>query len=474
METLTSEALVRDSQYQICSPNPVVYRANDIRGVVGQDLSEDVYFTLGLSFGSMALAKQLNRVVVGRDGRLTGLAYKQALIAGLKQTGMEVIDIDLVPSPMLYYATYALKTGTGMMITGSHNPPQYNGLKMMMGGKTLNQEGILALKERIDSRQFRAGEGFCVSQDLLDAYIDDICSKIKIARPLKVVIDCGHGAGAVVAKKLYAKLGLDATILYGTVDGQFPAHHPDPSVVSNLKDLIDEVKAQGADLGLAFDGDADRLGCVTKEGEVIWPDRQLMLYAQQTLRDNPGAPIIFDVKCSSHLSKWIEQHGGKPCMDKTGHAFIKAKMVAVDSPLAGEMSGHFFFGKPWYGFDDGLYAGAKLCEIISQSSLSANEVFQTLPNSINTPEIQIKCADDQKFAFVESLKATQAFGDAQIITIDGLRVEYEDGWGLVRASNTSPCLVLRFEADSSQRLAQIQTEFKQALLAVDHNLEIPF
>ncbi len=462
------------SIYQQVDVADVIYRANDIRGVVGQELSENVYYTLGLAFGTQMRAQHINRVVVGRDGRISGPTLANALMEGLMSTGVEVIDIGLVPSPVLYYATHIFQTGTGMMVTGSHNPPQYNGLKMMLGGKTVNQDGILALRDIVKKKQFASDVGHRLQTDILDDYVADVVSKVKISKPLKIVIDCGHGAAGIVAEKLYQSLGLEVITLFGRVDGHFPAHHPDPSVDANLQDLIHAVKTHGADCGLAFDGDGDRLGCVTSTGEIIRADRQLMLYAQHALALHPKSPIIFDVKCSAHLSEWIVKHGGQPIMYKTGHAFIKSKMLEMKAPLAGEMSGHFFFGDPWYGFDDALYTGAKLLEILASSSKNPAAIFAALPDSVNTPEIQVKISDERKFKFIDALKKAQVFGDADIVTIDGLRVEYPDGWGLVRASNTSPCLVLRFEAKTQSRLKQLQDQFKTALLGVDPTLEILF
>lgn len=451
-----------------------IYRANDIRGVVGKDLTPELFYLIGLGFGSQMRYQHLNRCVVGRDGRLSGPQLKSALIKGLKATGVEVIDIDLVPSPVLYFATHFFKTGTGIVITGSHNPADYNGLKMMMGGKTLSQDNILSLRDRINDKDFVFGQGHSIQKSVIQDYVQTIASQIKLQKSLKVVIDCGHGAASVVAEQVYQALGADVIPLYSEVDGHFPVHHPDPSKEENLTDLIEKVKQTKADIGLAFDGDGDRLGVVTSEGDIIKPDRQLMLYAEQILEQFPQSPIIFDVKCSQHLTRWIEQKGGTPVMHKTGHAFIKSKMLNMNAPLAGEMSGHFFFGKPWYGFDDGVYAGARLLEILSQRDETPTQVFNALPDSVNTPELQIPIDDDKKFKFIDTIKATNAFDGAEIITIDGLRVEYQDGWGLVRASNTSPCLVLRFEADTSEALERIKTHFRQVISQANGSLAIPF
>lgn len=454
--------------------DPYIFKANDIRGVVGTQLTPTRVAFVGLSFGSLMRDNQLNQVVVGRDGRLSSPELHQALLKGLLQSGVEVIDIGLVPSPVLYFATHALNTGTGIMITGSHNPAQYNGLKMMLGGNTLTQDQILGLKHKINTQAWSFGQGQVTSACVLKQYQEEITSQITLSKPLKIVVDCGHATAAVVAEALYTAIGAQVIPLYCHIDGHFPAHHPDPSQVHNLQDLIHAVQEHKADCGLAFDGDADRLGVITPEGDIIWPDRQLMLYAEQVLKTHEKASIVYDVKCSQSLETWIQQRNGVPVMHNTGHALIKQKMKELNAPLAGEMSGHFFFHDRWYGFDDALYTGARLLELLSQTSESSSQVFAKLPNTVNTPELQIHIEDSEKFHLIEQLKALNPFPQAKAVTIDGLRVEFNDGWGLVRASNTSPCLVLRFEAKTKERLDSIKEAFKHALWQIKPQLQIDF
>lgn len=452
-----------------------IFRAYDIRGIVGETLTPKVVTQIGQAIGSEAIAHEQTQVVVARDGRLSGPDLVQYLINGLQSTGCEVINIGMVPTPVLYFATYYLKTGTGVMVTGSHNPPEYNGFKIMIAGETLSGEGIQTLKNRVDNQLFISGEGKVHTTDIHHAYIKRIEKDIQLARRFKVVIDCGNGVASVIAPHLFHALGCDLIPLFCEVDGHFPNHHPDPSQPKNLQDLIQAVKTHQADLGLAFDGDGDRLGVVDSNGTIIWPDRQMMLYATDILTRNPGGKIIYDVKCSRHLANVIEQHGGKPVMWKTGHSFVKAKLRSTGALLAGEMSGHIFFKERWYGFDDALYTAARLLEILAQDTRTPTEVLSSLPNAVSTPELNLNFANyGEHFEFMEKIRNTFQFDDATITTIDGIRVEFPQGWGLVRPSNTTPCLVIRFEADDQTALDAIQAQFRQQFLALDNQLNLPF
>lgn len=455
---------------------PEIFRACDIRGVVDVSLTKEVAYLLGLSFGTLALQQLQSQVIVGRDGRHSGTQLVQSLSEGLQDSGCDVIDIGQVPTPVLYYATHVLQTGTGIMVTGSHNPPNYNGFKMMLAGDTLAEEQIQALYQCIVNQDFRHGSGQYHQQDMLTSYIERIVQVVRLTRSLKIVVDCGSGVVGVLAEKLFQTLGCDVIPLYCEVDGNFPYHHPDPGQPENLQDLIEKVKEENADLGFAFDGDGDRLGLVTNQGEIVWPDRLMMLFAQDMLKRLPGSKIIYDVKCSKLLRERILQLGGEPIMYKTGHALIKRKMREINAPLSGEMSGHFFFKERWYGFDDACFAAARLLEIVTQfpEENKLSDIFQAFPNSVNTPEINIAILEEKKFPFIEHLKVSQNFEGAQIITVDGIRAEFSDGWGLVRASNTTPCLVLRFEADNIEGLKRIQALFKKAILQIAPELIVPF
>jgi len=379
-----------------------------------------------------------------------------------------------VPTPVLYFAANHLDTQTGVIVTGSHNPPDYNGLKIMIDGETLSGKSIQHLRERIEAGNFISGQGEVGEMDIIPEYIERIRSDIQLDRPLKVVIDCGNGVAGAVAPQLLKAIGCEVTELYCEVDGNFPNHHPDPSKPENLKDLIETVKLARADVGLAFDGDGDRLGVVTTEGDIVWPDRVLMLFAADILDRNPGGQIIYDVKCSRFVDSIIRQHGGEPLMWKTGHSFIKAKIKETGALLAGEMSGHIFFKERWYGFDDGLYAAARLLEVLGKDARPATEVFASLPDSVNTPELNVTMQEGEPPRFIERLLASAHFEGAQVSTIDGLRADFEDGWGLVRASNTTPVLVLRFEADDQATLARIMDEFRRVMLQVEPGLSLPF
>jgi phosphomannomutase/phosphoglucomutase len=449
--------------------SPHIFRAYDIRGVVDEGLTEETVMLIGKAIGTVALSKNQQQIMIGRDGRLSGKKLSAALSKGLLSTGINVIDIGMVPTPLVYFSG-----PSSVMLTGSHNPANYNGLKITLAGETLSGEGILALYLLIRKGQFAIGNGVYETKNILPEYSQKILADIKLARPLKVVVDCGNGVAGILAPELLTKLNCTVIPLFCEVDGRFPNHHPDPSQPKNLNDLIKAVIENEADIGLAFDGDGDRLGVVTNLGEIIWPDRVLMLYAQAILAKQPGAEIVFDVKCSKHLTEVIEQAGGVATMNQTGHSFMKAKMHSSRAPLGGEMSGHFFFQDRWYGFDDAIYAACRLLEILSHHPESASVNFAMLPNSINTPEINIGIPDEKKFIFIEHLKKQLDIPEANLITLDGLRVELPMGWGLVRASNTTPNLVLRFEAVTQAELLRIQVLFKQAMQAIEPNLVFPF
>jgi len=457
-------------------PDPSIFKAYDVRGIVDRTLTNDAVRSIGTALGSLASESAVSRIVVGRDGRLSGPELRDALIEGIASTGTEVIDVGMVPTPVLYFATHHLKTGSGVEITGSHNPPEYNGLKMMMAGATLHGEGIQALRQRLEQGRVitTARPGHCTSADVMPAYLNAIVSDVKLARPMKIAIDCGNGVAGAVAPQLYRSLGCDVVELFCDVDGTFPNHHPDPAHPENLQDLIRCLRETDAEIGLAFDGDGDRLGVVTKDGQIIYPDRQLMLFAADVLKHHPGGEIIFDVKCTRLLAPWIRQHGGRPTMWRTGHSLIKAKLKETGAPFAGEMSGHLFFNDRWPGFDDGLYAGARLLELLSRHA-DPSAVLNELPAAINTPELQLKTADGENFSLVERLKKEGEFAGAQeIITIDGVRVEYADGFGLARPSNTTPTVVMRFEGDDEAALERIQRMFGEQILKIKPDAQLPF
>ncbi len=455
-------------------PSAAIFKAYDIRGIVGDTLTIAGTETIGRAIGSEAQARGRGSVVIGRDGRHSGPDLAAALARGLRASGIDVIDVGQVATPMLYFAAHELGTLSGVMVTGSHNPPQYNGLKMMLAGDTLSGEAIQGLRARITGNNLASGNGSYRTHDIRAAYLDRIVSTIKLARPMRIAVDCGNGVAGATAPELYRRLGCSVEELYCEVDGSFPNHQPDPSQPHNLGDLIAALKKGDAELGLAFDGDGDRLGVVTKSGRIIYPDRQLMLFAADVLSRVPGGEVIFDVKCTRHLFGWISKHGGHPVMWKTGHSFIKKKLKESGAPLAGEMSGHIFFKERWYGFDDGMYAGARLLEILSRSA-NPGAVLEALPDSISTPELQWQLAEGENYALMEKLQNTARFDSAkEIITIDGLRVEYADGFGLARPSNTTPIIVLRFEADTTEALERIQAEFRRVLLAVKPGATLPF
>ena len=451
-----------------------IFRAYDIRGIVETALTPDAVTLIGQAFATEARTRGQRTVVIGRDGRLSSPDLAHALSDGLRGGGCDVIDVGMVPTPVLYYATHKLKTGTGIMVTGSHNPPKYNGLKMMIAGNTFFGDDIKSLYHRIIDGNIDSGDGDYQQQDMIPDYIETITSDIKLARPLNIAVDCGNGVAGVLAVDLFSKLGCEITSLYCDVDGMFPNHHPDPSKPENLDDIKQAIADNTLDLGLAFDGDGDRVGIVDDRQNIIWADRQMMLYAADVLERKPGAQIIFDIKSSTNLEHFIEQHGGEPLMWKTGHSFIKAKMKETGAELAGEMSGHIFFKERWFGFDDGLYSAARMLEILSKNNRSSSEIFAELPDSINTPELQIMFEEGEHYKFMGRFKQNANFGDADIITIDGMRINFTDGWGLIRPSNTTPCLVLRFEANSEAALEEIKTKFRQEILKQDSSLALPF
>ncbi len=451
-----------------------IFKAYDIRGIVGESLDLESVENIGRSVGSEAISQKQSTICVGYDGRLSSPDLCQALIKGLLSTGIKVVEIGLVTTPMLYFSTHLLETNTGIMITGSHNPPDYNGFKIMIAGETISSEKIQSLYQRIINNQFLTGIGSSTRANIQNQYLTAIYKDIKVKRPIKITIDCGNGAGGICAEELYKGLGAEVTALYCDVDGNFPNHHPDPSNPDNLIDLQNNLASTDSEIGLAFDGDADRLGVVTKSGEIIYPDRQLLLFAESVLKDHPGATVIFDVKSTKHLFKWIEDKGGIPLIWKTGHSLIKKKMKEVNAVLAGEMSGHTFFNDKWYGFDDGLYAGARLLEILSNFD-DPSAILEALPKSVSTPELNIKLEEGEQHKIIQQLQEEALFSDAlNIIKIDGLRVEYANGFGLMRASNTTPVIVLRFEAESSTELNKIQKDFKIQLEKYINTVRIPF
>ncbi len=456
--------------------NRNIFRAYDIRGIMGETLDASIAKLIGHAVGSLMHEKSIRSIVIGRDGRLSSPELAQALIDGLRLAGRDVIDLGLVPTPIVYFGTFHLRTGTGISITGSHNPPDYNGFKIVVDGETLSGEAIQALYARISENKLHRSDtpGSVIPRDISDDYVQRVSSDIQIERKLRVVVDCGSGAAGELAPRLLEAIGAEVEPLFCEIDGTFPHHHPDPSDPENLVSLIQVVQRTGADIGLALDGDGDRLGVVTRSGEMIYPDKLLMLFAGDVLERNPGACIIYDVKCTNLLPTHILRYGGSPLMWKTGHSLIKSKMKETEAELAGEMSGHFFFRERWYGFDDGLYAAARLLEILAASPYEASDVFDALPRSVSTPEIKVPVAEGEQYTFIEKFVAQAKFESARISTIDGVRADWSDGWGLVRASNTTPILVLRFDAKDTEALNRIKLAFREQLLSVDSSLSLPF
>ncbi|MCE8011036.1 phosphomannomutase/phosphoglucomutase [Billgrantia desiderata] len=452
-----------------------IFRAYDIRGIVDDTLTEATVEQIGRAIGSEAAARNESTVVVARDGRLSGPRLSEALMRGLTAAGRDVIDIGMVPTPVLYFATHILEgTASGVMVTGSHNPPDYNGFKIVLGGETLSGEAITALYRRIESGDLAEGQGSVRHADVRDAYLERIVGDIKLERPLKAVVDCGNGVAGELGPKLIEMLGAETIPLFAEIDGTFPNHHPDPGKLENLQDVMRTVKETGADIGLAFDGDGDRLGVVTPSGKLIYPDHLMMAFAEDMLSRNPGARVIFDVKCTGNLAGVVERAGGTPEMWRTGHSLIKARMKETGAQLAGEMSGHIFFQERWYGFDDGIYGAARLLEILAKQDDDADAFFARYPQDLGTPEINVHVTDENKFELVEKLAREGDFGDDGVkTTLDGIRVDYPDGWGLCRASNTTPVLVLRFEGKSDAALERIRNRFADALKQVDPALTLP-
>ena len=456
--------------------DPSIFRAYDIRGIVGTTLDAGVAELVGQAVGSLMREQDLTDIVVGRDGRLSGPELVAGLVAGLRKAGRNVIDIGMAPTPVVYFGAYHLRTGCCISVTGSHNPADYNGFKIVVGGETLSGEAITDLHTRVaEDRLYTAPQPGAVSErDIGDDYVRRIADDIQIARPLKVVVDAGNGVAGELGPRVLEAIGAEVVPLYCEIDGTFPHHHPDPSEPQNLVDLASTVQRFDADLGIAFDGDGDRLGVVTRDGESIFADRLLMLFAADVLERNPGAMIVFDVKCTGRLPGHVLRHGGSPLMWKTGHSLIKAKMRETEAELAGEMSGHFFFQERWYGFDDGIYAAARLLEILALDPDAPSAALKALPGGVSTPEIKVEVADGDPHGFVARFQKQARFEGARASTIDGLRVDWNDGWGLVRASNTTPVLVLRFDADSQEALDRILGDFRAQIALVDPELQLPF
>ncbi|MDY7219889.1 phosphomannomutase/phosphoglucomutase [Denitrificimonas sp. JX-1] len=451
-----------------------IFRAYDIRGIIDQTLTSDTAYWIGRAVGSESIAQGEHRVVVGRDGRLSGPNMVQALTQGLLDSGCHVTDLGMVPTPVLYFATNVLSASSGVMVTGSHNPPDYNGFKIVVAGDTLSNERITALYTRIIEQNIESGSGSHSTVDMLQRYLEHIKGDIKLNKPMRVVVDCGNGVGGVIGPQLLEALGCTIIPLYCDVDGTFPNHHPDPGKPENLQELIAKVKEENADVGLAFDGDADRVGVVTNQGRIIYSDHLMMLFAKDVLSRNPGADIIYDVKCTGRLAQVISDNGGKPLMWKTGHSLIKAKMKETGALLAGEMSGHVFFKERWFGFDDGIYAAARLLEILSQDARDSDTVFASFPVNLSTPEINVEVTEESKFKIIERLQNEGQWGSAALTTLDGVRADFDTSWGLIRASNTTPMLVLRFEGETAEALEQVTTLFRQQLLTIAPDLDVPF
>lgn len=459
-------------------PDRSIFKAYDIRGIVGKTLTEDVVRAVGEVLGTWAVRKGIRTLCVGRDGRLSGPSLAGALMQGIASTGVDVKDIGMQPTPVLYFATHHFGCGSGVAVTGSHNPPEYNGLKMMLGGMTLFGSEIASIADAIEAADVIKADvpGKIEVVDVSEAYLEKICGDVKIERPMKVAVDCGNGVAGPLAARLFEGLGVQIEPLYFDIDGRFPNHHPDPSKPANLTDLIRVVQNGNAELGLAFDGDADRLGVVTRSGAVVYPDRQMMLFAEDVLKHHSGAQIIYDVKCTRALVPWIRDHGGVPVISATGHSLVKARLRETGAPFAGEMSGHLFFNDGrWPGFDDGLYAAARLLEILSRSAYPS-AVLDALPTAVNTPELHIEFAKEgANREFIEKLRQAAKFDDAEdVILIDGLRVEFKDGFALARSSNTTPVVVIRVEGDTQEALMRIQKRFAAFILSVDPTVKLPF
>jgi phosphomannomutase/phosphoglucomutase len=451
-----------------------IFRAYDIRGIVDEELDERSLYLISRAVASEAIDQGITQLLMGYDGRLSSPKLSAVLRQGLLDSGCDVIDLGLIPTPLLYFAAHHTDSSSGVMLTASHNPANYNGLKMLFQRSCLADDQIQRIHQRCLHQEFSEGQGQLSQLDILPEYLQTVCSGINLARPLKVVVDCGNAVPGSVAPALFSALNCEVIPLYCELDGRFPNHHPDPTVVANLTALAERVRAEQADLGLAFDGDGDRLGLVTEQGEAIEADRLLMLLAENILPEYPGAPVVFDVKCSRHLARLIDASGGKPVMHRSGHSFMKQRMQETGAPLGGEFAAHVFIRDRWYGYDDGMYAAARLLEILSQQSGPASQAFGKYETGICTPELKLPMAEDKKFAFMDRLLELARFDDAQVITLDGLRVEFDQGWGLIRASNTSPALLLRFEADNEQSLAAIKSRFKALIHRADTSIDLDF
>jgi len=448
--------------------NDNIFRANDIRGIAFEDLTEEVVFALGKALGTESINRKQGDFIIGRDGRVSSPQLFEWVSEGVLSTGCNVTDIGLVPSPVFYHSTFNLDSSSGVVITGSHNPADYNGFKILFNNNSTSSEEIQSIKKRVKEQDFLSGKGNIESLDVVGSYVEEVISNIKLKCPLNISIDCGNGAAGVVAEKIYRGLGCKVEGLFCDLDGEFPNHHPDPSKPENVEDLIKSVTKNNSDIGLAFDGDADRLGVISPSGEMIFPDMQMILFSEHILKKNPNSRIVFDVKCSKLLEEAILKSNGTPLMSKTGHTFIKSMIRENNAILGGEMSGHIFFNDRWPGFDDGVYAGARMLEILAESE--GEDIFNALPKLISTPEINLKTTDEEKFIIIDEFKKISNFEDCKIIDIDGIRVEFDNGWGLLRASNTSPVLVLRFEADSSNALNYIKDRFKETLSKIEPSL----
>lgn len=452
-----------------------IFKAYDIRGIVDETITEEITFKIGQSIGSEVIAAGQKAIVIGRDGRLSGPRLAKALADGLRAAGVDVTDIGVAPSPVVYFSAYQLNISSCVAITGSHNPPNYNGFKIVVDSTTLSADRIQDLYQRIIKDDLATGSGSFNTVEVIDDYIQRVVSDITLDRQMKIVIDCGNGVGGATAPQLFRALGCDVVDLYSEVDGNFPNHHPDPAKLENLQDLIKAVQESGAEIGLAFDGDADRLGVVTPKGEVIWPDRQMILFARDILSRNPGTEIIYDVKCSRTLATEIEAAGGQATMWRTGHSFIKAKLKETGAALAGEMSGHIFFKERWFGFDDGVYAGARLLELLSKMDETPQAIFDALPNTMNTPELHIHVDNfGEHYELMEELVKNAHFPNEKVSTFDGLRVDFEHGFGLIRPSNTTPVLVMRFEGDDQASLDTIQNQFRELIHKTRPSIQAPF
>lgn len=451
-----------------------IFKAYDIRGVVGRTLDAEIARKIGHAFGTAVRRKGKREVVIGKDGRLSGPELSAALALGLRDSGVDVIDLGVVATPMVYFATHVLDAESGIMVTGSHNPPDYNGFKMVLAGEAIYGDAIQSLYQAVLAGDFEHGNGSYRTHEIKQAYLSRIVDDVKLERPMTIAVDCGNGVAGAFAGELYRSMGCEVIELFCEVDGNFPNHHPDPAHPENLQDLIRCLQQCDAEIGLAFDGDGDRLGLVTKDGQIIYPDRQLMLFAEDVLTRHAGSEILYDVKCTRHLAPWISARGGRPLMWKTGHSLVKAKMRETGAPLGGEMSGHMFFKDRWYGFDDGLYAGARMLELLSRLK-DPSAVLNALPQSCSTPELHLALQDGENVALMDRLQREAQFSGAlQVVTIDGLRVEYPDGFGLARSSNTTPVVVMRFEGESREALERIQAEFKRVILAAKADAELPF